>query len=53
MKTFVIVASVAVMFLLALCILYTMGTPQTSGKDRYATLSDLEKQQIVDEVGHG
>ena len=44
-----ITTSVAILLLASLSIIFVMS-PRTSGEEKYATLTDQEKQRIVDEV---
>ena len=45
-----IIASAATLLLVSLSTIFTMNILHTSGEERYMTLSDQEKQQIVDEI---
>jgi len=48
-KKILMTASVVILLLACLSIVF-VTSPRASGKEKYATLSDQEKQQIVDEV---
>ena len=45
-----IIASAATLLLVSLSTIFTMNILHTSGEERYITMSDQEKQQIVDEI---
>ena len=48
-KIVLMATSVAILLLASLSIIFVIN-PRTSGEEKYATLSDQEKQRIVDEV---